>query len=318
MSSTSSSELPALPLEAWEESKVTLHLYSQIVGKIRMALHPKLNHWWHVPLYVSSRGLTTRAVPVGDPGGARVELAFDLRDHNLVIGSSDGRTKVVGLYDGLSVAQFYRAVLASLAQLGVEVDIVARPFDPARVGSEIPFAEDEIHARYDPEWVHRFWRVLAWTDRVFTRFAGRYTGKSTPVHLFWHSFDLAYTRFSGRRAPQPAGADPVTREAYSHEVISFGFWPGDAQTRAPAFYAYAAPEPAGLADAPLDPEPAFWQVSNGSAMALVAYHDLRDAGDPDAALLAFLESAYRAAATRAGWDVEARRNEFVDPASASR
>ena len=305
-------DLPALPLEAWEESKITLHLYSQIVGKIRMALHPKLNHWWHVPLYVSSRGLTTGAVPTG---GAHVEIAFDLIDHNLTLRSSDGRTKMVALYDGLSVAQFYRAVLASLSQFGIDVDLIARPFDPARVGSDIPFDEDDTHAHYDPEWVHRFWRVLVWADGVFTRYAGGYTGKSTPVHLFWHSFDLAYTRFSGRRVPQREGADPVTKEAYSHEVISFGFWPGDAEVRAPAFYAYAAPEPEGLAEASLDPGSAFWQGSNGSALALVNYDDLRRADDPDAALLGFMESFYQAAATRAGWDVEDLRNEFAYPRS---
>ena len=302
-------DLPGLPLDAWNDSKVTLNLYVQIVGKIRLALHPKLNHWWHVPLYVSARGLTTRAVPAGED---IVDLEFDLLDHNLLIRSSNGRRKVVSLYDGLSVAQFYAAVVASLAQVGVQVELHAHPFDPARVGSELPFAEDNRHARYDPSYVTRFWRTLLWADRVFTEFKGRFYGKSTPVHFFWHSFDLALTRFSGRRVPEQEGVDPVTREAYSHEVISFGFWPGDTKLRTPAFYAYAAPEPAGLTATPLAPEGAFWQDSGGSAMALLNYENLRHTRDPKGALLDFLESAYLAAATKAGWDIDAFKNEHVE------
>jgi hypothetical protein len=292
--------LPELPLEAWEESKITLHLYAQIVGKIRLALHPKLNHWWHASLYLSPRGFTTHAIPTGN---GLIDLELDFLDHKLLIRSSNGQQRVVPLYDGLSVAAFYRGVLSNLKELGVEVDILAKPFDPARVGSEIPFAEDEMHARYDPEMVTRFWRVLGWAYTVFALFKGRFYGKSTPVHFFWHSFDLAYSKFSGRRAPEQAAIDPVTREAYSHELASFGFWPGDANLRAPAFYAYAYPEPEGYRDAPVQPEEAFY--SKEMSEFILPYEAVRRARQPDAALLAFLESTYRAAATLARWDLAA-------------
>lgn len=303
--------LPELPLDEWESSKITLHLYCQIIGKIRMALHPKLNHWWHVTLYVSPRGLTTRGIPTDTDRGGLIDIAFDLIDHNLVIRSSNGQTKVISLYDGLSVAQFYRDVLASLNQLGVEVEINANPFDPERSGSDIPFMQDDLHTHYDPGYVHRFWHILRWVDSVFTEFKGRFYGKSTPVHLFWHSFDLALTRFSGKRTPQAESVDRVTGEAYSHEVISFGFWPGDFNMRAPAFYAYTAPEPSELADSSLVPEQAYWQVSDGSAMALLMYDDLRRMNDPIGALLDFLESAYLAGASKAGWDIDGFKHEYV-------
>jgi hypothetical protein len=302
--------LPELPLNAWQTSKTTLHLFTQVVGKIRLALHPKLNHWWHVPLYVSTRGLTTGSIPISGPGGRLIELEFDLLDHNLNVRSSDGRHKAISLYDGLSVAVFYQAVLASLKQLGVKVSIVAEPYDPARAGSEIPFAEDTHNASYDTLYVNRFWRILCWVQGVFIEFQGRYCGKSSPVHLFWHSLDLTYTRFSGRRV-QNEDARPMEREAYSHEVISFGFWPGDSSVTAPAFYSYTAPEPAGLADAPLAPTDAFWKVSEDSSMALLMYDDLRQLPNPKQALLDFLESAYLAGATKAGWDMAALRNEHV-------
>lgn len=295
----SPSALPALPLADWQASKMTLHLYLQIVGKIRLTLHPKLNHWWHVTLYVSARGLTTGAIPL--PKG-HIELAFDFIDHQLVIDYS-GERRVIALEDGLSVAAFYDAVMTHLHELGVDVEIVAKPFDPARVGSDIPFAEDDVHASYDPEYVNRFWQVLCWVDGVFREFLGRFSGKSTPVHLFWHSMDLVVTRFSGRAAPSGASSQ-VEREAYSHEVLSFGFWAGDANVPAPAFYAYAYPEPEGLREEPLHPTAASW-TGEGSSMALLMYDDIRGAADARADLLAFLESAYQAGAKRANWDTAA-------------
>ncbi|ADI14940.1 DUF5996 family protein [Truepera radiovictrix] len=301
-------DLPPLPLAAWQDTKTTLHLYAQIVGKIRMALHPKLNHWWHVTLYLSPRGLTTHAIPTGD---GLIELEFDLLDHNLMIRSSDGRHKVVALYDGLSVAQFYHSVLGSLAQLGVEVAILAKPYDPPRVGSDLPFKEDEVHARYDAAYVTRFWRILSWVHVILLEFKGRFYGKSTPVHLFWHSLDLAYTRFSGREAPMQGGS-PSDREAYSHEVISFGFWAGDESVSAPTFYGYTYPEPNGLRGAPLLPKQARWVDAGGGVMALLDYDDVRRSEDPRQTLLSFLESTYLAGAKRAGWDVEAFNHDYVD------
>lgn len=302
------SKLPELPLEAWRDSKTTLHLYTQIVGKIRLALHPKLNHWWHATLYVSPRGLTTGAIPTAD---GLIDLELNLLDHQLIIRSSNEKQQTIRLQDGLSVAAFYHEVLTGLTQLGIKINILAKPFDSLRVGSDIPFAEDEIHSSYDATSITRFWHILSWVHAVFVAFRGRFYGKSTPVHFFWHSFDLAYTRFSGRTAPVPEDADPVTREAYSHEVISFGFWPGDDQVPAPAFYAYAAPEPSGLRETPLQPNTASW-TDEASSMALLMYDDLRKEANPKAALLDFLESAYLGAATRANWDIESFKNKYVD------
>lgn len=287
---------PPLPLEAWEETKETLHRWAQIVGKVRLGTAPFRNHWWHAPLYVSARGLTTGLVPYHGRGFA---IDVDLIDHRLVVSSTDGAVEGFGLVDGLSVAAFHGELVARLGALGIDVGIVARPFD---LEPATPFAVDEAHASYDAEAVARWWRILVWTAGVFEEFAGRFVGKTSPVHLFWHSFDLALTRFSGRRAPQRAGADPVTREAYSHEVISFGFWAGDAKVRAPAYYAYAAPEPAGLAAEPLRPMAAAWSDTGSGSLALLMYDDLRTMADPRGALLDFLQSAYEAGARTAGWD----------------
>lgn len=303
--------LPELPLASWAGSRTTLHLYLQVVGKIRLALHPKLNHWWHVPLYVSTRGLTTRSMPIPTDPHGRLELMFDFLDHDLVIQDDRGHVESVELHHGHSVSQFHRAVFDALRELGVKPDIRAEPFDPARTGSDVPFARDDVHADYDPDSVRRFWRILAWSERVFTEFSGRFTGKSTPVHLFWHSLDLALTRFSGRRAPRSDGVDPVTREAYSHEVISFGVWAGDATFPGPTYYAYVAPEPDGLSRTRLAPEAAYWHDTGGGSLAILSYDDVRRARDPRLALLDFLESSYRAGASRAGWDMDGFANEFV-------
>jgi len=291
--------LHPLPLEAWDATKKTLHLYLQIVGKIRLALCPKQNHWWHVPLYVSTRGLTTRPMPYR---GSNVEIEFDLHDHRLVIRTGDGAKRSFALHDGLAVADFYAQLFAALDELEIEVDIWAVPYDHA---STTPFADDHEHAAYDAEYVERFQRILVWVNNAFQTFRGGFLGKDTPVHLFWHSFDLAYTRFSGRPAPAMENAGPVDQEAYSHEVISFGFWAGDENVSAPALYSYTHPEPDGLAGAPLQPEAASWNTDGGNAMALCMYDDIRLNTTPHDALLNFLESAYQAGATRAAWDVEA-------------
>jgi hypothetical protein len=291
---------PPLPLKDWQDTKTTLHLFAQIVGKIRLTLSPKLNHWWHVPFYLSARGLTTSAIPYRERS---VDMEFDLVDHHLAIRTSDGATEQIAL-GGHSVARFHKELLSKLDGLGIQVDILASPFDPSKVGSDTPFGSDEAHATYDPDYAHRFWRILVPIDGIFKTFRSRFLGKCSPVHLFWHSFDLAATRFSGRRAPVQDGADPVTKEAYSHEVISAGFWVGDDNTPEPAFYTYVHPEPPGLGDEPLRPNGAWWQKTNGTHMALYRYEDLRSADDPRTALLEFLQSAYQAGASLAQWPRE--------------
>lgn len=292
---TTATALPELPLNAWEPTKETLHLWIQIVGKIRLATVAPRNHWWHVPLYVDVGGLTT-----GPMRHAGVPFAIDLDfvDHRLVVRADDGRREEFSLHDGLSVAVFYRELFARLGRLGIEVPILARPYG---VPMDTPFAEDTEHASYDRTWVERWSRVLSWSDAVFQEFAGWFAGKASPVHLFWHSLDLAHSRFSGRRVAPPPGADPVTREAYTHEVISFGFWPGDRQTRTPAFYSYTNPEPAGLAVRPLRPAEAFWAEVGRSHLATLLLHDVCAAADPRTTVLQFLRSSYDAGAGAAHW-----------------
>jgi uncharacterized protein DUF5996 len=289
--------LPALPLEDWEAAKTTLHLWAQIVGKVRMASTAPRNHWWHVPLYVDVRGLTTRRLQAAN--GLTFEIDFDFVDHRLVVRTSGGAVESFPLVDGLTVAAFDSELHETLARLGVDVEIHELPFG---VPMTTPFREDFEHASYDRDAVVRFWRILDWTDGVFEEFAGWYCGKTSPVHLFWHSFDLAVTRFGGRRAPELPDADPVTREAYSHEVVSFGFWAGDQDVREPTYYSYTAPEPQGLREQPLHPAAARWLERGSGSIAALPYEAVRNAANPRVALLAFLESAYRAGATLAGWD----------------
>lgn len=288
------SSLPDLPYDAWAPTKDTLHLYAQVVGKVRLATTAPRNHWWNVPLYVDARGLTTRVLR---HGGTTFRIDFDFVDHALRVVDHRGGEEQVALRDGLSVADFDAGVRAALDSLGVDVAIREQPFG---VPATTPFPDDREHASYDAEAVRRFWRALDWVDAVLDEWAGWYAGKTSPVHLFWHSFDLAVSRFSGRRAPAME-ADPVTREAYSHEVISCGFWAGDSARPFPAFYSYTAPEPAGVREASL-PAGAQWTEQNGAALALLPYDLVREADDPRERLLAFLQSAYDAGATAAGWD----------------
>lgn len=291
---------PEIPYDAWEGTKTKLHLVAQIVGKVRLGLSPEMNHWWHAPLYVSARGLTTSAIP---HDGMVIEAEIDFVDHVVNARTSDGAARVVPLA-GVNVADFYSQFFDALHALGVEVKIVGRPFDPARVGSDVPFARDTVHSAYDADYAHRFWRALVGIEPIFREFRGRFVGKCSPVHFFWHSFDLAVTRFSGRNAPLAETADPVTRQAYSHEVISAGFWPGDGAFREPAFYAYVHPEPVGLEKETLRPDAAWWQPQNGTHMALLRYDDFRAAPDPRVALLEFLQSSYEAGAKLAKWPRE--------------
>lgn len=291
---------PPLPLREWRPTKETLHRWVQVVGKIRLAAAPPRNHWWHAPLYLSTRGLTTGPMPAPTQGDDRTfALDFDFLDHRLLVATNAGERDGFGLEDGLSVAGFHRRLVAILGALGLEVEIRPVPFD---LRPPTPFAEDIGHAAYDPGFAHRWWLILSRIAPVFETFAGRFTGKTSPVHLFWHSFDLAVTRFSGRRAPDLGAVDPVTRAAYSHEVISFGFWAGDDRVPAPAFYSYTAPEPTGLTDEPLRPDAALWDDTGRGYQALLLYEEMRTTPDPRAALLDFFESAYQAGARTAGWD----------------
>ena len=287
---------PSLPLEAWQDTYATLHMWTQIVGKIRMALTPPLNHFWHCTLYVTPRGLTTSTMRQGN---RLVEMRLDFLEHRLLIESSDGQTKPITLAPR-TVADFYREVMSSLKALGFDVHIHAKPDE---VQNPIPFAEDTVHKSYDPEYAQRFWRILASVDSVCQEFRSGFLGKSSPAHFFWGSFDLAVTRFSGRRAPERPGADAITREAYSHEVISGGFWPGGGNVKGPAFYAYAAPEPAGFTEQKVRPAKAFYDA--GMKEFLLMYDDVRTSASPREDLRAFLNSTYAAGADLGGWDRKA-------------
>jgi hypothetical protein len=289
---------PSLPLEQWQDTKDTLHMWMQIVGKVRLALAPMVNHWWQVPLYITPRGLTTSAMPAGE---RMIELTFDFLDHVLRAEVSDGAVREIALAPR-SVADFYGDVMSMLGALGVEVTIWPHPVE---VAPAIPFDQDHQHASYDAEYAARFWRALVQASRVLHVFRGGFLGKCSPVHFFWGSFDLACTRFSGRRAPLHAGgvpsiADWVVREAYSHECISAGWWPGGGSVPEAAFYAYAYPEPAGCPEAPVRPNEARYEWSIREWV--LPYEAVRSATDPDAALLAFCESTYDVAANLGGWD----------------
>ena len=284
---------PALPLEAWQDTYATLHMWTQIVGKIRKTLTPLINHWWNVTRYLTARGLTTSPIPYGT---RTFEIQFDFIDHKLTIQTSDGLTKQMELRPR-SVADFYKELTDSLAAMLIEVRIHGTPDE---VPNPIPFAEDETHKSYDPQFAHTFWRILATVDTVFKEFRAGFIGKCSPVQFFWGSFDLAVTRFSGRRAPERPSADAVTREAYSHEVISAGFWPGGGEVKGPAFYTYAAPEPAGFKSARVLPETAFYH--SGMSEYFLMYDDVRRASAPKAVLLDFLHSTYAAAADLGKWD----------------
>ena len=239
--------LPALPYEAWKQTKQTLHLYAQIVGKIKLATTPPRNHWWNIALHVDVRGLTTRRLTLD---GTSFDLSFDFLDHRLILRTDAGDTTSFALEDGLAVAAFDANLHDLLRGQGLDVTIQEQPYG---IPVTTPFRADEMHASYDQEYVERFWHVLGWVDRVLDQFSGWFCGKQSPVHVFWHGLDLAYTRFSGRPAPLRDGVDAVTREAYSHEVISFGFWPGDDNVPDASFYSYTAPEPPGLRDHVLYP-----------------------------------------------------------------
>jgi hypothetical protein len=284
---------PALPLAEWKDTCDTLHMWMQVVGKVRLELSPHVNHWWEVPLYVDARGMTTSPIPC--PGGI-FEAQFDFVDHKLEIVTSWNERKILRLYTR-TVAGFYREFLDALQALGIEVKLWPMPVE---VPNPIRFDQDVTHSRYDPEYAHRFWRLMVTLDTIFKEFRARFIGKVSPVHFFWGSFDLAVTRFSGRRAPERQGADKITREAYSHEEISAGWWPGGGGVDDAAFYAYAAPEPAGFREASVGPKAAYYHPELKEF--ILPYKDVRAAADPKAAVLEFLESTYDAGAKLGNWD----------------
>jgi Family of unknown function (DUF5996) len=285
--------LPALPLDSWKDTQATLHMWMQVVGKVRLKLCPLVNHWWNVPLYVTARGLTTSAMPYRE---TNLEIRFDFIDHKLIIETSDGSQGVLALQPQ-SVAEFYQDFMAALAELGVNVKIWTTPCE---LPDPIPFEKDTVHKSYDAEAANKFWRILVWVDAVLKEFRTGFLGKASPVHFFWGSFDHAVTRFSGRRAPERPGADSITREAYSHEVSSAGFWQGGGDVKGPAFYSYAAPEPLGFAEQQVRPDAAFYHPQMKEF--LLMYDDVRTADSPKAALMEFLQSTYEAAAVCGNWD----------------
>lgn len=292
---------PAMPLAEWADTKATLHRFAQVVGKIRLAAGIRRNHWWHVPYHLTGRGITTRPMGLVD-GNPTFTIDFDFVDHRLVVHVLDGRTVSFPLA-GQSVASFYARIFEALRTVGVDVRIARPgPFDLPDAGR--PFATDTEHAAYDPFWATRYWQVLSQVNLVLEEFSAGFSGKISPVHHFWHTFDIAATRFAERVVDQPREADSVTREAYSREVISSGFWFGDETMPEPAFYTYAAPEPDGLADEPLQPRSAQWVPQNGSHLAILRYSDARATEEPRGTVLGFYESAYQVAATRAGWDID--------------
>jgi Family of unknown function (DUF5996) len=283
---------PALPLEAWKDTCTTLHMWAQIVGKVRLALTPAVNHWWNVPFYVVPRGLTTSAIPYSK---GIFEVQFDFIDHMLVLRTNDGLFKTLPLVPR-SVADFYHEFMALLQS----VDILVRIWRmPVEVPTPVPFDQDRVHTAYDPKYAHRFWQILVSAGRVFEEFRSRFIGKCSPVHFFWGSFDLAVTRFSGRRAPERKGADAITREAYSHEVSSVGFWSGG-DLKGPAFYSYMAPAPPGFSSSRVRPDAAFYHQQLGEF--LLMYDDVRTARSPSTELLEFCQSTYEAGANLAEWD----------------
>jgi hypothetical protein len=301
MSNAQTTPWPELPTAAWRETYATLHLWTQIVGKIRLAREPWLNHSWHVTLYVTGRGLTTSPIP---DGVRTFQIDFDFIDHHLRISTSDGATRQFALA-GKSVASFYAAVMADLAELGIDIAIDEVPNE---LPEPIRFSQDNLHASYDPDAVRRFFQILVNADRVFKQFRTGFLGKASPVHFFWGSFDLAVTRFSGRRAPRHPGGvphlpDEVACEAYSHEESSAGFWPGSGAIDYPAFYCYAYPEPAGFRTTRVRPDAAFFSEALGEF--ILPYDAVRTAPQPEQALLEFLQSTYEAAANAAKWDRDA-------------
>lgn len=284
-----------------EQKKMTLHLFLQIMGKIRLKSTPRKNHWWYVTEYVSTKGITTGPIPYNE-GMDNFDITINVHQHQLEVNTSKGEFSSFSLLNGLGVADFYQQLSAFLKRFNIVVSILDKPYD---VNIDKPFGEIKEYHHYDEAYTQDFWRILLWVDGVFKEFSGRFYGKTCPVHLYWHSMDLAVTRFSGKEAPtMPAEARKSDKDAYSHECISFGFWGGDENMPEPAFYSYTYPAPEGINQEPLKPASALWIGSNGSPMALLTYNNLLKTADPRETLLDFLESSYTAGAKKANWDIK--------------
>jgi uncharacterized protein DUF5996 len=292
--------LPALPFASWKDTLATLHMWTQVVGKVRLKLCPLVNHFWNVTFYLTARGMTTSPMPYPSRSiQGTVEVRLDFIEHKLVLETNDGGVLTIALQP-MSVADFYKKFMNALGELGVVAKIWTMPCE---IPDPIRFERDRIHASYDADAMHKFWRILLWVDVVLKEFRTEFLGKASPVHFFWGSFDLAVTRFSGRRAPERPGADSITREAYSHEVSSAGFWPGGGDIGGPAFYSYGAPEPPGFAERKVRPPAAFYHPKMKEF--LLMYDDVRTAPDPKSTLMEFLHSTYEAAADLGNWDRKA-------------
>ncbi|QYA24787.1 hypothetical protein G3I01_04450 [Gramella sp. MT6] len=293
--------LPGLRYVGNEKKKLTLHLYFQILGKVRMCFMPRKNHWWYITLYVNEKGFTTGPIPI-ENGFESFSLTLNILENKLDIFKSTGEIRSFRLEKGLSVSDFYNYLLSILKELDINVKINGKPFD---LNIDKRFSEITEYHHYNKEYVTSYWKTFLWVSSVFKEFSGRFYGKTCPVHLYWHSMDLAVTRFSGKKAPaMPAEARTSDKDAYSHECISFGFWAGDENVQEPAFYSYTFPSPENLDNQPLEPGNANWIMNNGSPMAVLTYADLQEVDNPRKILLEFLESAYQAGASVAGWDIE--------------
>jgi hypothetical protein len=293
--------LPYLPYDSWTKTRITLHLILQIIGKIRLKATPRKNHWWYITQYVSTSGFSTHPIPLGD-GINTFEILLNVHQKAVQLENSKGESREIPLKDGYAVGEFYRDIMDIMKKWGVDVSLVAMPFD---MGIDTPFHKITEYHHYDWDSIYAFWQMMLWNDGIFKEFSGRFYGKTCPVHLYWHHLDLAVTRFSGNAAPpMDARSSVVEKDAYSHEVISFGFWAGDDNLPEPAYYAYAAPSPPGMDAEDLQPESAFWMDANGSPMAILKYQDVYASAHARRKVLDFLQSAYLAGATLAGWEVD--------------
>ncbi|TDN88123.1 hypothetical protein DET49_10973 [Salegentibacter sp. 24] len=295
------SSLPDLKYVSFEKEKFTLHLFLQVVGKIRLKLTPRKNHWWYVTHYITEMGFSTGPIPY-KKGFSSFSIIFNVVKHQLEVQTSDGDFKTLKLKNGLSVADFYVQVFTILKELNIRVKIVEKPYD---LGIEKVFPAITEYHHYDESYVEKLWKALLWIDSVFKEFSGKFYGKTSPVHLYWHSMDIAVTRFSGKKVPKmPVESRISDKDAYSHECISFGFWPGDDKVQEPAFYSYTFPNPEGITNQELQPASASWEMSNGSPMAILTFANLKEEENPRQALLDFMESAYQAGSELAGWPIE--------------
>ncbi len=293
--------LPELPFEDWTNTRLTVHLILQIIGKTRLKLTPRKNHWWYITIYVTSKGFGTRGIPLED-GLESLDIEFNIPEKAVTFNCSSGQQFFISLENSPSISEFYAEFRSILKQLDLHPEFVEKPFD---LNIDTPFAELKEYHHYDWDFIHRFWQIMQWNQSVFQEFSGRFYGKTCPVHIYWHHMDLTVTRFSGKKLPaMDASARILEKDTYSHEQISFGFWVGDDMVREPMYYSYTYPSPEGLDNRVLQPAGAEWADSNGSPMALLSYNSVRESEDPRAAVLAFLESTYQSGDRLATWPVE--------------